>query len=221
MVYGRFFDPKLWFIWTWVKGPKLDSMIFENSWWRVRTGYIELWNLLVKVILHIPCPYMHAGSRFQVGQTFWDFSSIMKLSQMLSLQKWSELPQIFIHYGTFPNAFLTEMKWTSSNFHPLWNFSWCFFLGQVGDVYPWIFIHYASPPQTPPHSISVAKFLDAFLLWALNLFCNFPELLLQSQIVEFVKIFAPILVQFKGAKKHNNIFFEIILKFQKHKKLLF
>ncbi len=72
-------------------------------------------------------------------------------------------------------------------------------------------------PQTPPHS-SVAKALDAFLLWALNPFCNFPELLLQSQIVEFVKIFAPILVQFKGAKKHNKFFFKIIFKFQKHKK---
>lgn len=46
------------FHWTWVKGPKPHSMIFENSWWRVRTGYIDVWNLLVKVIIHIPCPYM-------------------------------------------------------------------------------------------------------------------------------------------------------------------
>jgi hypothetical protein len=61
-------------------------------------------------------------------------------------------------------------------------------------------------PQTPPHS-SVDKVLDAFLLWALNPFSNFPELLLlQSQIVEFVKIFASILVQFKGAKKHQKKF---------------
>jgi hypothetical protein len=53
-----------------------------------------------------------------------------------------------------------------------------------------------------------------------NPFCNFPELLLQSQIVEFVKIFTPILVQFKGAKKHQKNFFKIILKFQKHTKKL-
>jgi hypothetical protein len=81
------------------------------------------------------------------------------------------------------------------NFHPLWNFSWCFFLGQVGTCILG-FSSIMQAPQTPPHSSSVAKVLDAFLLWALNPFSNSPELLLQSQIVEFVKIIASILVQF-------------------------
>jgi hypothetical protein len=134
---------------------------------------------------------LHAGLRFQVGQTFWDFSSIMaNFPKCFPLEKWSKLPQIFIHYGTFPNAFLREMKQTSSNFHPLWNVPKCFPLEKWSKL-PQIFIHYGTsldvffsgasggrvsldfhplckPPKTPPPHSSVAKkhnkiFLKKFL----------------------------------------------------------
>jgi hypothetical protein len=83
--------------------------------------------------------------------------------------KLAKLSEIFHPlWQTFPNAFPQRNEANFLKFSSIMELPLMFlFLGQVGDVYPWIFIHYASPPKTPPHS-SVAKkhnkiFLKKFL----------------------------------------------------------
>jgi hypothetical protein len=95
----------LWFLflesWTWIKLAKFVNMR-------------PLGNTLSST------SQILTSFGWEVGQTFWDFSSIVKLSQMLSLEKWSELPHIFIHCGTSLDGFF----WGKSgrvylDFHPL------------------------------------------------------------------------------------------------------